>query len=277
MFVAMLRSVAVKTLTAGILALAALPAASQAKKTPPPVAGTTFRDCPDCPEMVAIPGGRFVMGSPASEPERDKDETQKTRTVAAFAVGKYEVTWADWNACVADGGCLPLEDDGFGGDTRPVTNVLWEDPKQYLRWISKKSGDPTGKRYRLLTEVEWEYVARAGTASAYWWGPAASHAFANYGKDECCDGDGFGFVSGADRWLNTAPVGQFAANAFGLHDMHGNVWEWVEDCYNDSCSLRVFRGGSWSSTPEFMRSAGRNMMSGLIAHDDVGFRLARTN
>ena len=248
--------------------------------------GPGFRDCDQCPQMVAIPAGSFTMGSPSSETSRGSDEGPQRRvSVPAFAAGKYEVTWAEWESCVGDGGCSALKADGFGGGSRPVTNVSWDDTKAYTRWLSRK----TGKTYRLLSEAEWEYAARAGTSTAYWWGATASHEYANYGKDQCCEG----LASGVDRWVNTSPAGSFDANAFGLHDMHGNVREWVEDCYADSysagqpsdgsaftkssCSSRVIRGGSWDCNPQTLRSAYRDWSGPAYRGYSVGFRVARTN
>ncbi|CAA6800368.1 MAG: Formylglycine-generating enzyme, required for sulfatase activity, contains SUMF1/FGE domain [uncultured Thiotrichaceae bacterium] len=174
------------------------------------------------------------------------------------------------------------DDKGWGRYDRPAINVSWEDAQAYVWWLSQK----TGQQCRLPSEAEWEYAARAGTETAYHWGDTASHEFANYGKDECCDG----LVEGKDQWLNTAPVGQFKANAFGLHDMSGNVFEWVQDCYHDNyqqapndgsaqevrCDedrIRVLRGGSWLHGPVFLRSAGRVRNYPVFRINDVGFRL----
>ena len=203
--------------------------------------GTKLRDCPGCPEMVVVPGGKF--GRP-------------------FAVGVYEVTFGEWDACVSDRGCRGHrpDDKGWGRGRRPVMNVSWEDAQAYVRWLSGK----TGKEYRLLSDAEWEYVARAGTRTEYWWGDEIGRNRAN------CDGCG-------SRWDNmqTSPVGSFSANAFGLYDVHGNVFEWVEDCYGGDCNRRVVRGGSWSFEPRFLRAAihGGNTTSGRPY--DVGFRVAR--
>ena len=265
--------------------------------------GSTFRDRlsggGEGPEMVVVPSGSFRMGSPSNETGRGDDEgPQRTVTISKpFAVGKFEVTWAEWEACVDDGGCSDNSnkkyssstdqkyagDAGYGRGTRPVINVDWNDAKAYVRWLSRKTGDS----YRLLSEAEWEYVARAGTNTAYWWGNQASHDYANYGKDQCCEG----LATGRDRWENTAPVGSFSANAIGLHDLHGNVWEWTEDCWNSSysgapsdgsawlsgaCDLRVLRGGSWDINPNRLRSAYRG---GYYTSDrlvNLGFRIART-
>jgi formylglycine-generating enzyme required for sulfatase activity len=255
---------------------------------PPP--GTEFRDCPDCPLMVVVPKGRFLMGAPASEEGASEDERpQHEVTIPAdFAVGKFEVTFAEYDACVAAGGCIERPDDrAWGRGTRPVMNVNWADAQTYIRWLNARLGSNRGK-YRLLSEAEWEYAARAGTTTAYPWGEKASHEFANYGKDECCDG----LAQGRDKWVNISPVGSFPANRFGLHDMHGNVFEWTEDCWNESykgapadgrprttgeCSRRVLRCGSWSYNPRYLRSALRFRGDSTYRFVSVGFRLARTN
>jgi len=249
--------------------------------------GESFRDCPDCPEMVIVPAGSFTMGKTADEPGRGADEgPQRKVTIAqAFAVGKFEVTFAEWDACVKGGGCFEYEppDQGWGRGRQPVINVGWTDAQAYVKWLN----NTTGRSYRLLSEAEWEYAARAGTATAYPWGATASHEFANYGKDGCCGG----LAQGRDRWVNTAPVGSFPANRFGLHDMHGNVFEWTEDCWNESyagapsdgsvwrsgdCSRRVLRGGSWGSIPQVLRSADRNRYNPTDRNSNIGFRVART-
>lgn len=253
---------------------------------PLPPVGETFRECSACPEMVVLPPGRFLMGSPPGEAGRSNDEgPQRWVTLAQpVAVGKFEVTFAEWDACVADGGCGGYKPADFtwGRGTQPVINVSWGDAQAYVDWLSRK----TFATYRLLSEAEWEYAARAGTTTAYPWGATASHEFANYGKDECCDG----LAQGRDRWVNTAPVGSFPANRFGLHDMHGNVWEWTEDCLNESyagapsdgsawrsgdCSRRVLRGGSWLIDPRILRSAARGRIDPAERSGLIGFRVAR--
>jgi formylglycine-generating enzyme required for sulfatase activity len=242
--------------------------------------GETFKDCPECPEMVVVPAGTFMMGSPASEKGRFKDEGPRHRvTIAApFAVGKFEVTFAEWDACVVDGGCngYRANDRGWGRGRRPVINVSWTDAKSYASWLSRK----TRQRYRLLSESEWEYVARAGTTTRYPWGNVIGRNKAN------CDGCG-------SQWddRQTAPVGSFPANEFGLHDVHGNVWEWVEDCWTESyagapsdgkastsgdCGRRVLRGGSWFDRPWSVRSAFRIGFDTGDRFYDSGFRIART-
>ncbi len=249
--------------------------------------GTVFRDCSGtwCPEMVVVPAGSFTMGSPPTEPGRyDNDGPQHPVNFAkAFAVGKVEVTFAEWDACVNDGDCMAAKDEGWGRERQPVINVSWEDAQAYVAWLKRKTGQP----YRLLSEAEWEYVARAKTIAPYWWGATASHGYANYGKDKCCGG----LAVGKDQWETTAPVGRFPANGFGLHDLHGNVWEWVEDCWHatyagapdngsawttEECKYRVVRGGSWYFNPRNLRSALRvNLIPGL-SNNDIGFRVART-
>ena len=242
-----------------------------------PKVGERFRDCAECPEMVVVPAGSFLMGSPKSERERHGDEGPVHRVEIAepFAIGVYEVTFAEWDACAADGGCggyLP-DDEGWGRGRRPVINVSWEDAQAYVRWLSAK----TGKRYRLPSESEWEYAARAGTRTLFHTGETISTDQANYyGK----------YYPG-----QTVPVDTFGANEWGLHDVHGNVWEWTEDCWNDrytgapadgsawasgDCSQRVLRGGSWNYGPSNLRAANRNRITTGFRDDTIGFRVART-
>ena len=241
--------------------------------------GKKFQDCARCPEMVVVPEGSFLMGSPEDEAGRDDDEGPVHRVTIArpFAVGVYEVTFSEWDACVSDGGCggYRPKDRGWGRGRRPVINVSWEDAKAYVEWLSRE----TGEEYRLLSEAEWEYVARAGTRTRYWWGDKIGL------KRASCSGCW-------DRWggRQTAPVGSFSANAFGLYDVHGNVNEWVEDCWNESyrgaprdgsawesgdCSRRMLRGGHWSSLPGSLRSAVRGPRT-ILWFNDPGFRVART-
>jgi formylglycine-generating enzyme required for sulfatase activity len=229
-----------------------------------------FNECTDCPEMVVVPAGSFTMGSPSSEKGRVEDEgpTHIVTIATPFAVSKFEVTFDEWDACVADGGCsLAPPDEGWGRGRRPIINVNWDDAHAYVSWLRKI----TGKPYRLLTEAEYEYAARGGRQpeTAYPWGndvEVNGTAMAN------CDGCG-------SEWngKQTAPVGSFVANGFGLYDMVGNVWEWVEDCWHENyvgaptngsawieggdCSQRFVRGGSWFNAPSFVRSASRNFDS----------------
>ena len=246
-----------------------------------------FRDCKECPEMVVVPSGSFMMGGASEQKNRLTNEFPRHRVTirGRFAVGRYEVTYAEWDACAAEGGCNNHrpDDAGFGRGRRPVINVSWEDAKSYVAWLSRK----TGKRYRLLSEAKWEYAARAGTEGPFHFGSTISTDKANY------DGDytyGSG-RTGLDR-SKTVPVGSFPANAFGLHDMHGNVWEHVEDCDHDTyngappdggawteggnCGRRMARGGGWHNRPDALRSASRvSLMSGTRG-DFIGFRVART-
>ncbi len=240
--------------------------------------GDVKRDCGSeaCPEMVVVPPGEFMMGSPAAEEGRDDEGPQRKVTIASpFLVSKFEVTFAEWDACYDAGGCsFQPSDQGWGRGKRPVINVAWNDIQQYIKWLSTKTGMP----YRLLTEAEWEYAARAGTTTRFSWGDAIGKGNAN------CDGCG-------SQWddKQTAPVGSFQANAFGLHDMHGNVWEWVQDCdgkytdapndgsaapQTDNCS-RVLRGGSWGNVTGFMRAANRSRLVPDFRDIGIGFRVAR--
>ena len=267
----------------------------------------TFKECANCPEMMVVPAGSFTRGSPTSEPGHSADEgPQHTVTIARqFAVGRFEVTFDEWDACAADGGCYNTEtrtssgeafldspysivpewalggykpsDEGWGRGRRPVINVSWDDAKAYVAWLSKK----TGKSYRLLSGAEYEYATRAGTQTAYPWGNAVGTNNAN------CHACG-------SQWdaRQTALVGSFAANGFGLYDMVGNVEEWMEDCYHDSysgapadgsawiegadCSSRIVRAGSWFFAPAFLRSAKRYWFTTDYRLNYLGFRVART-
>jgi len=257
--------------------------------------GTSFRDCDDvCPEMVVVPAGSFMMGSPSSEKGRNSDEGPQRRVTISkpFAVGKYEVTWDEWEACVADNGCDASGPEKAGGDNdwgrgrRPVIEVSWGDAIAYAGWLSKK----TGEDYRLLSEAEWEYAARAGTTGRWSFkgGESELCRYANHAdrqtgyswrNTKCSDGIG----------KKTAEVGGYKANPWGLYDMHGNVWEWVQDCFGDykeapsdgtakeqpNCTSRVLRGGSWLNDPQNLRSAGR--YGGYAGGRDggVGFRVVR--
>ena len=233
--------------------------------------------------MVVVPAGSYKMGSPPSEAGRDDDEGPVHQVTIAepFAVGKYEVTFDEWDACVVAGGCKYRDDSGWGRGNRPVIHISWDKTQEYVGWLSRM----TGKTYRLLSEAEWEYVARAGSTTAYPWGDGIDTNKAN------CDGCG-------SQWdeQSTAPVGSFEANAFGVFDTAGNVWEWVEDCYNDSyeeapddgsawtsenCWFRVLRGGCWANSPKVIRSAYRLRFintgwGGIGGNFGTGFRVART-
>jgi formylglycine-generating enzyme required for sulfatase activity len=239
----------------------------------------SFSDCPrDCPEMVVIPSGQFIMGSPPTERDRYAQEGPQHLVALSkpFAVSKFELTFAQWDACVAVGGCPAASDSGFGRGTQPVINVSWDDAKLYVAWLSRM----TGKTYRMLSEAEWEYAARAGTRTAYPWGDEPGHGNANC---YLCGG----------RWDNKqpAPVGSFFSNAFGLYDMHGNVWEWCEDSWHmdyqgapqdgsawqgGDTLLKVLRSGSWEYIPRNIRSASRKGVAPVNRSDNFGIRVART-
>jgi formylglycine-generating enzyme required for sulfatase activity len=256
-------------------------------ESPPWEPGKVFRDCDVCPEMVVVPAGSFIMGSPPGEELRQYDEGPQHRVTITrpFAVGKVEVTFAEWDACVDAGGCDGYRPkDEWGRESQPVIYVSWQDARSYVKWLS----DKTGKDYRLLTEAEWEYTARAGTTTPFHFGGKILPEQAKYARN-------YSYAAGrkdVDR-NKTVPVGSFPSNDFGLHDVHGNVWEWVADCYkddaykthksypkmvgswHDSCE-RVIRGGSWYYLPWLLRSAIRYGVEAGIRDDDVGFRVART-
>lgn len=242
--------------------------------------GQSFADCAkDCPEMVVVPAGSFAMGAPALEAGRELSEgPQHNVTIGKpFAVSKFELTFAEWDACAAQGECSSqISDGGFGRGRQPVINVNWDDAQRYVAWLSKV----TGKPYRLLTEAEYEYAARAGTQTAYPWGDQVG---ANNANCAACGSEWDGH--------KTAPVGSFAPNRFGLYDMVGNVWEWVADCWNDNyhgapvdgsawmtgdCSHHRLRGGSWTSVPDELRAANRGRTATDNRFDVISFRVGRS-
>jgi len=245
-----------------------------------PAPGTSFTDCDGCPEMIVVPAGEFSMGSQQEEKGRLVNEgpIRGVAITRPFAIAKHELTRNQWAACVRENGCRDLVGrEPWETGLHPVMRVSWSDAQQYVLWLS----DKTGKDYRLPTEAEWEYVARAGTATNYWWGEDFGRNNAN------CK------VCGS-RWdrKQTAPVGSFKANRFGLHDTAGNLWEWTEDCwhkgFNDAppdsrawledgnCSYRVIRGGSWLDPPRSLRSAARAQYHTESRHEFIGIRIALT-
>jgi formylglycine-generating enzyme required for sulfatase activity len=232
-----------------------------------------FKECANCPEMVVVPAGSFTMGSPGSEAGRYPNEGPQHLVTFAklFAVSRFTLTFDEWDACLADGGCNSYRpaDQSWGRGRRPVIYVSWNDAKGYLSWLSRK----TEKPYRLLSESEREYVTRAGTTTAYWWGSSILSSQANYSGRQ------------------TLPVDSFAPNPWGLFQVHGNIWDWTEDCYQNSykeaptvglavtkgdCSRRVTRGGAWRSIPEYLRSASRDSEITDARNNGLGIRLART-
>ena len=314
-----------------------IPLSAQTILTP----GQTFRDCPDCPEMVVIPAGSFTMGSTVKELGQNfytdyslaVESSLRLVNIHQFAAGKFDITRGQWAAFVSAtnrqtiGGCswsgLPTppgsnlwdpnpnaswKNLGFSqDDNHPAVCITWNDAQDYVQWLSRK----TGFNYRLLTEAEWEYAARAGTTTAYPWGDTASHEYANYGTDTTA---GVGLASGPDKWVTTSPVGSFPPNQFGLCDMHGNVLQWVEDCLSvsysglpidgsaykadvklkmpcdiwermngkSSCSYRICRGGDAWDPPPLIRSASRNWGETTGAEQPnygsagLGFRVAKS-
>jgi formylglycine-generating enzyme required for sulfatase activity len=271
---------------AGLLWALSLVAVDVAAMTSLP--GRTFRDCSDCPEVVVLPAGGFLMGMAGNQP--DELPVHRVAIRESFAMGKHEITWDDWAACVRAGACPGLSDHGWGRGRKPVINVSWDQARGYARWLSKK----TGKRYRLPSEAEWEYAARAGSGDSRHWGnhqaPACECANVSNPTGRKKDGfEGESFLC-EDGYDDTAPVGSFKPNAFGLHDMLGNVWEWTADCYHDDyqgapvngkprtkgdCRYRVYRGGSWVSVPDLVRSAVRNRGRAGLYDTNLGFRLVR--
>ena len=243
--------------------------------------GETLRDCPNCPELVVIPAGSFKMGDPTPPPPNmlnvDEKAVRPVSIAKPFAIGKYEITFAEWDACVAEGGCTYNPDDkGWGRGKQPVVNISFREVQPFLNWLSKK----TGKTYRLPTEAEWEYAARGGTASAYPWGEEIGQNNAACAK---C----------GSQWddKQPAPVGSFKPNAYGVHDMAGNVTEWVADCYvysyvgvpkdgsafeNKNCQEHAARGGSWHDPPKLLTSFSRQWFYALNGFAFNGLRVARS-
>lgn len=295
-------------------------------------AGKTFRDCKDCPEMIVIPAGSFIMGAAEGEPgSYPEEKPQHQVSINEFACGKFDITKEQWAVFVKDtkrpatGGCswaaLPGDTGkpwnpnpsaswnhiGFMQDSsHPVVCITWYDVQDYVGWLSRK----TGLTYRLLSEAEWEYAARAGATTVYYWGDTASYEYANYGVDTTF---GIGRAKGRDRWMTTSPVGSFPPNAFGLYDMLGNVMQWVEDCFSpsysglptdgsaykvkvqlkmtgelsamnetNSCAYRMARGGDFGDPPRMIRPASRNWAPvpgttlQTYSSSGLGFRVART-
>jgi formylglycine-generating enzyme required for sulfatase activity len=299
-----------------------VPPVTAAKSAQPFALGN--KDCELCSEMVVIPAGSFTMGSPDNEQDRENYEGPQRRVTIskAFAVGKYEVTRGEFARFVSatsyrteaeqGDGCSTLSPDGVWtkdakvnwhypgyvqADTHPVVCVSWNDTQAYLKWLNQRE---PGKGFRLLSESEWEYAARAGTTTRYPWGEDGKYT-------EICGYANGGDMSGKkgvkgwqanwiaancdDRYVYAAPRGSYAANPWGLHDMHGNAWEWTEDCWHENyngapmqgepwtsgdCGQRVLRGGSWFNNPQYLRSALRNKHAVFNRNYLIGFRVART-
>jgi formylglycine-generating enzyme required for sulfatase activity len=250
-----------------------------------PPSNAAVWDFPEAPEMMAIPEGSFIMGSPPDERGRRSNEGPQHRVEIGrpFAMSRDLITFDEWEECADDGGCRHYfpSDEHWGRDNRPVINVDWSDAQDYVAWLSAK----TSRKYRLPTEAEWEYAARAGTSTPYYSGYELTTDRANYdGVDYPRDGS-----PGIYRQITT-PVGSFAPNGFGLTDMEGNVWEWVEDCWDadyrgvpsdgsarqtGDCNRRVVRAGVFNNTPVYLRSAFRFWEVGELRSAFIGFRVVR--
>jgi formylglycine-generating enzyme required for sulfatase activity len=257
---------------------AKLAAAEDAEPSPPPPPGEAaakgeVKDCASCPQLVSLSPGTFTMGSNSSDPS--EKPAHRATLGHPFAIGKYEVTVEEWNACVEAGACQRVGQYASPNPKAPIRDVSWDDAQQYLKWL----GTSSGKTYRLPSEAEWEYAARGGTATRYWWGDQMAT-----GKANCKDC--------GPPWQIEGPanVGSFAPNPYGLYDMNGSVWEWVADCWHNSykeapadgtvwdqpnCSMRVIRGGSWRESAPYMVSSTRFKYDASVRHSQNGFRVAR--
>jgi formylglycine-generating enzyme required for sulfatase activity len=245
----------------------------------PPVAGpagsvATMKDCDACPVMVALSPRPFTMGSNNSDPS--ERPAHKVALHTPFAIGKYEVTVGQWNQCVRASVCPAMPSLGNVPDNLPMRDISWDEAQLYLKWL----GTVSGKAYRLPTEAEWEYAARGGTATRYWWGNEMKS-----GNSSC---EGCGEPWNAER---PPPAGSFPANPFGLNDMNGSVWEWVQDCWHSTykgapadgsawvdgnCQARVIRGGSWRENGSYMLSTTRFKYDASVRQSQNGFRVARS-
>jgi len=266
-------------------------------KITPPVVTYNPKIKPILPKMIAIPAGEFVMGSPDNEKYRFSDEEPLRQvTLKAFSLAETELTFAEWDQCVKAEACREVEDEGWGRAKRPVINVSWDDAQTYIRWLNQTQVLSSANAYRLPTEAEWEYAARATTVSAYYWKGANQCEYAN-GADLALKEaiSGLEYAGCDDGYAYTATVGTFKPNLWGLYDMSGNVSEWTQDCWhedykgapvdgrawleadNGDCTMRSVRGGGWNSfTPRNLRSANRDRLLANGANNDMGFRLART-
>jgi len=253
-----------------------------ARPTPQPVKVLPVRpgkveeiqDCPSCPVMLALPAGNFTMG--ASRGDRSEKPAHKVSINKPFAIGKYEVTVAQWNECHTAGACSYKPDFNDPQDNSPIRDISWSDAQEYTKWLSTV----TQKPYRLPTEAEWEYAARGGTDTTYWWG---NEVGASQADCKNCGG----------KWNNKSPaaVDAFPANPFGLHGTSGGVWEWVADCWHktykgapkdgtawsrNDCRENVIRGGAWRNDANYIHSASRFKYDTHVRYLLNGFRIART-
>lgn len=236
--------------------------------------GAVFSDCDQCPELVVVPAGNFLMGDVSGTGLPNERPAHQVAIPYAFAVGMYEITYAQWDVCFSEGACSHSPtDDNWGRGNRAVAYVNWADAAEYIDWIS----DKTGKPYRLLTEAEWEFVTRAGTTTSYPWG------------DDLGSGNAVCLSCNVGSVM-TIEVGQLPPNQFGIYDTVGSQKEWVQDCWNATyegsptdgsarivgdCTRHAVRGGAWYDSARFLRSASR---AGAIAEERIpiiGFRVAR--
>jgi len=257
-----------------VLAIAVFAWGGPAMAQQPTKIGEIFQDCTQCPEMVALPTGTYAMGT--QDGAAKEQPVHLVSISGAIAMSRFEITWDQWGTCFAAGWCERDPDDhGWGRGLRPVVNVSWEEAKLYAEWVSEMAG----ATYRLPSESEWEFAARAGTYTAYPWGDEIGEENANC--REC----------NTQLWDHQSiEVGQYAPNAFGLYDMHGNIWEWIEDCWADDyvgapqdgtarqdgdCGRRVVRSGSWYYFPQLARSASRDNFPAHLFSYNIGIRLVR--
>jgi formylglycine-generating enzyme required for sulfatase activity len=248
------------------------PAPKPAVKTTASSAGE-IKDCAACPALIALPGGTFAMGSNSDDPA--ERPVHRVTIGQPFAIGKYEVTVEQWNACADASVCPRIDTEANASKSEPIRNVSWDDAQVYVKWLTKT----TGKGYRLPAEAEWEYAARGGTTTTYWWGNEMRKGYA-----DCKDC--------GEPWRKDGPVnvGSFIPNPFGLFDMNGSVWEWVADCWHGSykgappdgrvwdeagCPMRVIRGGSWPDGAAYMQSSTRFKYSASVRQSQNGMRVAR--
>lgn len=298
----------------GLLLTAACSAPAQQGLRPGPgaAADRTFKDCADCPEMVVIPAGAFLIGSPAGEAGRAADEgpQREVHFAAPFAMARTEVTRLQYQAFLAEtgravrGGCITdrrkpfdwesdeqtdFNDPGYRqGDDEPAVCVNWFEATAFVDWLNRR----TRGGYRLPTEAEWEYAARAGTTTAYFWGPLVDEGCRYMNGTDQTARDKYPLIEHMacrDGFLNTAPVASFLPNKFGLYDMTGNVGEWTLDCATSDysglrgpapatdgdCSKRMVRGGSWGTIPRQQRSAERIRYAPDARDDSLGFRVMK--
>ena len=257
---------------AALLVLASI-ADGRAQTLPPAGSGIPFRDCPECPEMVVLPKGAFVMGGDVTEEEQPKHPVFMKK---AFAFPRFEITFDEWEACLKAGACTHNpHDHDWGRGRQPVVNVDYFMAEGFAKWLSQR----TGKRYRLPSEAEWEYAARAGTTTNYWFGDDAGKEDLNCRK-----------CKGAWPDHRNAPVGQYKPNPWGVYDMHGNAYEWTADCWtgdytgaprdgsarrDGDCSLRAIRGGSWYYFSRQSRSASRAKNPAAVKSYWLSFRVVR--